>query len=374
MDSQLLSEVSQRMETKRKKVEKLIEKLKEKSPGMHLGFGAAFNTAYIPTPFVTLNNLNNGGIPRGKFGVIAGPAQTAKSTLLAQAIGYNMQNDPDFVALWTDAENSIEPEWMETLGVDLDRLIIQRYTQDQMSMEQLLDSGLELIKTKSIDMWIIDSIGALVPKAEANKMIEDNAMLDVQRKLGQFFRKANTIICSDVEWPGCACVFIGQIYNVPTTTGVGLEEVRGGNALKHWAHWRWKTRRGNRDEGPEEINVRFPDGNAGKIRPGWALHVKEDKSKINEKESQEIILQFVNGRGLDSTNSAITALIANEIIERDGAMYKHEKLPEGKIRGRDNLIKFLQDNKELREELIKEMDVFLAERQLDQGNENQQAE
>lgn len=357
------------MANKRKLVEKAIEKIRENNPSIQIGFGSIFETKYLPTPFVTLNALNNGGIPRGKFGVIAGPSQTAKSTTLAQIIGHNMQLDPEFVALWTDAENSLEIDWLETLGVDPDRLIVQRYDTDNNTMERLLDQGLELIKTRGIDMWVIDSIGGLIPKAEQVKSIEDNAMMDLQRKMGIFFRKANIDIAATVDWPGCACVFIGQVYNVPTTTGVGLDEVRGGNAVKHWAHWRWKTRRGNKDEGPEKIKVQFPDGRTGDIVPGWAMHIKQDKTKLNEKESQEIILQFVHGRGLDSTNSAITALIANNIIERDGAMYKHSKLPDGKIRGRDALIKFLQDNKEAREELVKEMDVLLAERQLDMGSE-----
>lgn len=358
--------------TKRKKIEKLIEDIREKNPTSNLGFGSIFETKYLPTPFVTLNNLNNGGIPRGKFGVIAGPAQTAKSTVLAQIIGYNMQADPEFVALWTDAENSLDIGWLTTLGVDPDRLIVQKYDENANNMERLLDQGLDLVKSKCIDIWIIDSIGGLIPKAEQNKAIEENAMMDLQRKMGIFFRKANIDIAATVDWPGCACVFIGQIYNVPTTTGVGLDEVRGGNAVKHWAHWRWKTRRGNKDEGPQPIDVQFPDGRSGKIVPGWAMHIKQDKTKLNEKESQEIILQFVHGRGLDSTNSAITALIANEVITRDGAMYKHHRLPDGKIRGRDALIKHLQDNKEVREELIKEMDIFLAERQLNVGAEGEE--
>ena len=359
------------MADKRKQINKALEKIREKNPTIRLGFGDILDTIYLPTPFVTLNNLNNGGIPRGKFGVLAGPAQTSKSTLLAQVIAFNQARDPDFTVLWTDAENSLDKKWLTTLGVDINRIITQQYDTENNNAEKLLDIGLIIMQTKAIDMWVIDSIGGLIPKAEQDKTIEENAMMDIQRKLGIFFRKAVQLIAPTADWPGCACVFIGQVYTVPTTTGVGLDEVRGGNAVKHWAHWRWKTRRGNKDEGPEPIDVKFPDGRIGKIVPGWAMHVKQDKSKVNEKESQEVILQFVHGRGLDSTNSAITALIANEIIERDGAMYKHSKLPDGKVRGRDSLIKYLQDNKEVREELIKEMDTFLAERQLSLGVEGE---
>lgn len=350
---------------KRKKLDKTIDKLKKDNPTLNIGFNNIIEPDYIKTPFVTLNSLNNGGIPRGKFGTIAGPSQTAKSTLLAQIIGHNMQIDPDFHALWTDAENSIDRKWFEKLGVDTDRLIVQDYDENAKYMEALLDDGLALVETRAIDMWIIDSIGALEPKADASKELKDDKMLNLQRKLGEFFRRALRVIAPKPDWNGCACILIGQVYNVPTTTGVGLEEVRGGNSVKHFAHWRWKTRRGNKDEGPMPIAVRFPDGKIGKIVPGWAQHIKLDKTKINEKESQEIILQFIHGRGLDSTNAAITALIANEVVKRDGAMYSHS-LFEKPIRGRDTLIKFLQEDSDMRDKLVKEMDQLLAQSHIEE--------
>lgn len=369
MVTELRTNGTQSMSDKRKALEKVLAKMKDKDPDMRLGFGAVEPITFLPTPWVTLNNLNGGGIPKGKFGVLAGPSQTAKTTLLIQVIAHNQQLDPNFTAMWTDAENSVDNTWFEKLGVDMNRLIVQKYDTVNSNAEKLLDNALDLVKTQGIDMWVIDSIGALLPKAEQGKKIEENAMLDIQRKLGSFFRKAIIDICERPGWEGCACVLIGQVYNVPTQTGVGLEEVRGGNSVKHWAYWRWKVRRGNKDEGPAEINVRFPDGRVGKIRPGWAQHIKQDKSKVNDKESQEIILQFIHGRGLDSTNAAITALIANEVVAREGAMYKHSLLPDGKIRGRENLITFLQQNKEVRESLVKEMDQMLTERQVNSGVE-----
>lgn len=352
---------------KTKQLNKVIEKLKSKNPNVDLRFGGVPETVFISTPFPTLNNLS-GGVARGKFGTIAGASQTAKSTLLAQIIAHAQQQDPEFVALWTDAECSIDSAWLENLGVDLDRLLVQQYDSDRPYMEALMDDALAIIATKTIDMWVVDSIGALEPKADEEKSIEDNKMLNLQRKLGEFFRKAVKYIAPTNDWPGCACMLIGQVYNVPTTTGVGLEEVRGGNSVKHWAHYRWKTRRGNRLEGPDPIKLKMPDGEQRAIVPGWAQHVKLDKSKLNDKEGQEIILQFVYGRGLDSTNSAITALIAHGIVERNGPMYYHKRFldypdvanSEGKIRGKDATIKFLSENSLIRDELVQEMDQVLA--------------
>lgn len=361
-------------ENKRKALEKVMNKLKDKNPEINLGFNNIEPTEYIKTPFVTLNALNGGGIPRGKFGAIAGASATAKSTLLEQIVGYNHQIDKDFTVLWTDAEDSIDLVWLEKLGVDPQRVIIQKSDPTRPYMEALLEDALELIKTRAIDMWIIDSISALEPKEDSSKLIEENVMMTLPRKLGQFFRKAVKVVSPNKGWPGCAVVFIGQVYSVPTTSSVGLEEVRGGNAFKHWMHWRWKTRRGNKDEGPDEIKIQLPDGRVGKIRPGWAQHVKLDKTKLNSKEGQEVILQFVLGRGLDSVNSQITALIANEVVERNGPMYTHQLLPDGKIRGRDALIEFLRTNDQVRNELTKEMDKLLTERNLDQVDDHTEIE
>lgn len=337
------------------KLESIINKIREKSPNLHLGFGAVKESVYIPTPFPSLNELNGGGLPKGKFGTIAGPAQTGKGTLLLQIIAHNMQINPEFTVLWTDAEGAFEKSWAEKLGVDLSRVIIQKYSDDAPNAERLLDHGLELVKSKAIDLWVIDSIAALMPKAEQDKSIEDGKMLDIQRKLGEFYRKANHYIAQSEGYDGCSCIFIGQIYNVPTTYGVGLEEVRGGNAVKHWAHFRWKIRRGAKDEAPEAIEVIYPDGRKDKMTPGWAQHIKLDKTRINDREAQNIILQFYYGRGLDSTSSAITSLLANNIVVRDGQMYKHSLLPDGKVRGRDATIKFLMENKDIRDKLVEEM-------------------
>jgi len=353
-------------------INKILKKLQNKNPNIDIGFANVREVVYISTPFSTLDTLNNGGIPRGKFGTIAGSSQTAKSTLLAQIIAHAQQEDQEFITLWTDAEESVDTVWMESLGVDMSRVMVQKYDKDRPYMESLLDDALQIVSTQSIDMWVIDSIGALQPKADEEKLIEENKMLNLQRKLGEFFRKAIKNIASTNDWPGCACVMIGQVYNVPTTTGVGLEEVRGGNSVKHWAHFRWKTRRGNRLEGPEPVEVQMPDGQLKKLVPGWAQHIKLDKSKLNDREGQEIILQFVNGRGLDSVNSAITALLANNIIVRNGAMYYHalfqgleEANAEGKVRGRDSVISLLSSNKELRNQLIEEMDNILQVKQLE---------
>ena len=143
---------------KRKKLEKVIQGLKKKND-LSLGFGAVEKLNFIQTPFVTLNTLTGGGLPRGRFTTVGGAERTAKGTLLLQIIAYNQQLDPTFMTFWTDAENALDVDWCRVHGVDLDRVVVQKYSDDATNLERLFDDGLKIIETGAIDMWVIDSIG-----------------------------------------------------------------------------------------------------------------------------------------------------------------------------------------------------------------------
>ena len=350
-----------KLEDKKKILEKAIKELRKKkgNENLNLEFGGYEKVEVIATPFPSLNALLNGGFPRGKFTTIAGPERTAKGTLITQVIGYQQQKDPDFCVLWSDAEHSKDLEWDKSLGVDPDRMIIQRYTEETPNMETMLDQGLALIKTGTIDMWVIDSIAALLPKAEDNKDIEENTMLDLQKKMGVFFRKSIKYIAPNGDCKGVAGILIGQVYNVLSTTNAGLTAVKGGNAVKHWAHIRIMTRRGNQDEAPGKATVITPDGNSVVIPTGWAQHLKLEKTRVNDKEGQSIILPFIYGRGLDSVTSSITSMLYHEVIERSGAWFSHSLFPNGKIQGKQAVVDFLQANPTAYNQLVIELDKFL---------------
>ena len=334
----------------------LLTKMNSKGE-LHLGFGMVDKVEFYPTPFVTVNEMIGGGFPKGKYVTIAGAEQTAKGTLILQTIAYNMQLDPNFTVLWTDAENALDESWCLVHGVDLDRVIVQKYSDDAEYMEKLLDDGMKIIETGAISMWVIDSVGALLPKAEFTKDIEDNSMLDLQRKLGLFFRKnVHTMDKNKVS-----TIMIGQIYEAPNTSYVDIR-VKGGNAMKHWAHLRLMTRRGNQKEVTGGKNsILMADGTLRDIMSGWSMHLKVDKTRLNGNEGRSVMLQFVLGRGLDCTESAITALFASSVFKQSGAWFYHDKLHTGKIQGKDALINLLQADEALRESLIKELDETLAE-------------
>ena len=352
---------------KKKLINRTINKyVKSTKRQVNIGFVNVNELTFLKTPFSTFNNMMGGGFPRGKFGVFAGPERTAKSTFLLQCIAFNQAEDPNFVALWTDAEDSLEISWCEALGVDLDRLVIQRAPEDHdlQSMEELLEEGLTLVKTQAIDFWVIDSIGALTPSAELKKEIIEGKMLDLQRKFGEFFRKAINYISpkkndgqENSQFLGCATVFIGQVYTVPDAH-VKFEEVRGGNAVKHWAYWRIRTRRGAKKAYiGEDVDYTVPGIEiTKKVQSGWAQYLKLDKTKMNDQEAREIVLHFKYGRGLDAAHCAISSMIANDIFEKGGAWFNHELLPGGKICGKDALFELLTQDKELRNKFVHLLD------------------
>lgn len=315
----------------------------------------------ILTPFPTLNGAMK-GLPRGKFTTIAGPEHVGKGALLVQIAAYNQSIYPNFTVMWDDYENSFDKEWAVKLGLDLDRVIFRQYTKDINTIERMWDMGLDIIKEQVVDMWIMDSIGAMLPKGDVysgkeEKSLESSNMLNLQRKLGEFYRKANIYINRDLAtgYKGCATIMVGQVYNVPTTTGVALEAVKGGNAVKHWAHVRLKMRRGPKADWPEPVKIKGIDGKVREVYPGWSAAIKIDKTRLNASESQEILLPFYYGRGFDSLTSTISAAMGLGIINRVGAYYECSLFSK-KVQGKEEVIKLFKEDSNLLSELGKLVD------------------
>jgi len=314
---------------------------------------------FYSTPFSTVNNLI-GGIPRARFCTIAGPEHTGKGAFCAQLIAHLQAEDPDFVCLWSDFESSFDDKWASNLGVDLDRLLIQRYTTDVDTMEKALDQALEIVKSVKPNMWIIDSIGALIPKGDVydskgtSKSLENPNMLNLQRKLGEFYRKANIMIAPSKDYKGCAVILIGQIYTVPDAHTT-LEAVKGGNAVKHWAHLRLMFRRGPKSDWPEKVKIKTPDGETREVFPGWSGRIKVEKTRINANEGKEVLLPFKHGLGFDSKSTTINSAFGLGLIARTGAYYSSPHLPEGKVQGKETVIKFFNDNQEAYNKLYQDV-------------------
>lgn len=346
---------------KSKKLNKAIDKLNEKYGNKVIYPASEYvNNELLPSPWATVNNLTGGGVPRGRFTTVVGPSQVGKTTILFQWIAHLQSLDPNFYALLTETENSLDRAWMEKLGIDMDRLFIQDFSSGislgKINMESILQAGLDLIEdSRAIDLWMINSLGGLMPKAEVEKDLEGNTMMDFPKRMGLFYRKANPIVSPFGDFKGTAVVFVGHVYTVPTTTGVSLEEVRGGNAVKHWAHVRLSMRRGPRDEGPDPVNIRMPDGKTKKLPLGWAGRVRLEKTRQNDKEGQEVLVPFRLGVGFDSQEATIQAAFGQGLITRSGPTYSHSTFPDGKLKGREAVIKFLKESPEALQKISDEL-------------------
>ena len=345
------------MTDKINEIKKLLAKINKKIGSDTLVLGSEMpNHEFITTPFSSVNSLIK-GVPKGRLTVIAGPEHTGKGAFCVQLAAYNQMKDPDFVVMWSDLENSFDKEWAESLGLDLDRVIFHGYTTEANTMEKMFDIAFEFLKSQRIDMWVLDSVGALLPKNDvkasdgSDRSLEEANMLNLQRKLGEALRKMNIMINRDTKsgYKGCAAVFIGQVYTVPSAN-VALEEVRGGNSLKHWAHLRLKFRRGPKSDWPKPVEVMGLDGKVRKTYPGWAASIKVDKSRMNGSETKEILIPFYFGRGFDATISTISAAMGLGIITRKGAYYECS-IFQDKVQGKEELIEKISKDPKMLEEL-----------------------
>lgn len=286
-----------------------------------------------------------GGFPRGKFSVIAGPEKTGKTTLLLQTIAHDMSLNKEAIWAWIDAENAFDETWATRFNIDMDRLIIIK----DGTMEELLQRVIDLSKLRVLTGIVVDSVGGLTPKAEVQDSkgseheLEHTGMLDLQKKLGQFFRMANSYVASS----SCAVILIAHVYQDINSYGGG-QVVKGGNSLKHWGHVRLMLSR-LQDKATAEVRI-MPDGTKEKIFTGHDVKIKLDKTRQNDKEGQFVIVPFRYGIGFDCLESAITVGINLNIIVRAGPTYTFGEL---KFKGRDALTDHFKTTKSSYEDLIK---------------------
>lgn len=344
------------------------------------------NIVFIPTPFPALNNLMGGGYPRGRHTVVAGPSQVSKTTTALQTIAYQQSIDPDFLAVYIAAE-PLDKEWVQKLGVDLERIIIienpgtfdpdTHKKKDLIpgSMEWYLQRLVDVLGTKMIDLVVVDSIGALVPQQEILKEMNEDTMMLTPKRMGQLFRKAGMFMESGPD--SAAIIWIGHVYDVPTTSGISLQQVKGGNAVAYWAHTRILQRRSYaKTDKPQPVSVMCPDGETREISPGWACRIKLEKTKSNDKEGQEIMIPFILGRGLDSTRSTIMSCFSFGLIEQKGAwisspfIVDEEQTP-CKLQGKQAAIDYFMENEVQRQKLFDALNQAQAGEWLDSEKETE---
>ena len=300
-----------------------IEKQYGKGAIMRLGAeGVAQDVAVIPTGSISLDAvLGVGGVPRGRVIEIYGPESSGKTTLALHVVAQAQALDG--VAAFVDAEHALDIRYAKRLGVGIDELLVAQPD----SGEQALEITEILVRSGGVDVVVIDSVAALVPRAEIEGEMGD-AQVGVQARLmSQALRKLTAAISKSRT----SVIFINQIrhkigvfYGSPETTS-------GGNALKFYASLRLDIRRiGQIKEGTEIVGNR--------------TRVKVVKNKLAPP-FREAEFDILYGRGISRAGDILDQAVNYGLIEKSGAWYSFDNERIGQ--GRNNVIRFLEDNPEM---------------------------
>ena len=310
-----------------------IEKDFGKGSIMRLGDKTTVNVDAIPTGALALDvALGIGGIPRGRIIEIYGPESSGKTTL-AQHIVAECQKRGG-IAAFVDAEHALDPEYARNLGVQVDDLLISQPD----TGEQALDITEELVRSGAVDIVVVDSVTALVPKAEIEGTMEDQQMGLQARLMSKALRKLTGIIGktnTTVIFINQLRMKIGVMYGNPETT-------TGGNALTFYASVRMEIRR---TEG-----IKGEDGDVGNH-----VKVKVLKNKVAPP-FRTAEFDIIFGKGISKIGNILDVAVNLEIIKKAGAWfsYNDEKLGQGREKAKD----YLEQNPEI----LKEIDTLVREK------------
>ena len=294
---------------------------------MRMGDREMLDIPSISTGSVGLDiALGIGGIPKGRVTEIYGPESSGKTTLTLQIIA-QCQKDGGTCA-FIDAEHALDPQYAEKLGVNVDELLLSQPD----TGEQALEVADMLVKSKNVDLVIIDSVAALVPKAEIEGEMGDHHVGLQARLMSQALRK----ITGNIQRSGATVVFINQIRMKIGVMFGNPETTTGGNALKFYASVRIDIRR----------STQLKDTEGGVL--GNKTRVKIVKNKVAPPfKTAEFDIMY--GEGISKTGEILDIGVELDIIEKSGSWFSYGGSKLGQ--GRDSVKSILKDNPELMEEL-----------------------
>ncbi|SDD77635.1 recombination protein RecA [Algoriphagus faecimaris] len=274
--------------------------------------------------------LGVGGIPRGRVIEIYGPESSGKTTLTMHCIAEAQKAGG--LAAFIDAEHAFDKSYAEKLGIDIENLLISQPDNG----EQALEIAEHLIRSGAIDIIVIDSVAALVPKGELEGEMGDSKMGLQARLMSQALRK----LTGAINKTGCSCIFINQLREKIGVMFGNPETTTGGNALKFYASVRLDIRRiGQIKESADNIL-------------GNRTRVKVVKNKVAPP-FKVVEFDIMYGQGISKVGEIIDLGVEFEIIKKAGSWFSYngEKLGQG----RDAVKNLLLDNPELMEELEKKI-------------------
>ena len=304
-----------------------IEKDFGKGAIMRLGDAASkISVSTIPSGCLELDlALGVGGIPRGRIIEIYGPESSGKTTIALHIIAEAQKLGG--TAAFIDAEHALDPVYAENLGVDVDEL----YVSQPDTGEDALEICETLVRSGAMDVVVIDSVAALVPKAEIEGDMGDSHVGLQARLMSQALRKMTGIISKS----NTILVFINQLREKVGVMFGNPETTTGGRALKFYASIRLDVRRVDSIKNGNEV-------------VGNRTRIKVVKNKVAPP-FKTAEFDIIYGEGISKESSVLDLAIANKIISKSGAWYYYGDMR--MTQGRDNARLFLKDNSELCDEI-----------------------
>ncbi|MEI8377135.1 MAG: recombinase RecA [bacterium] len=322
---------------RKKALEMAIEKIEKdfgKGSIMCLGERPSVSVEAISTGALPLDiALGVGGVPRGRIIEIYGPESSGKSTL-AQHLVAEAQKAGG-IAAYIDAEHALDPEYAKALGVDIDSMLISQPD----TGEQALEITEELVRSGAVDIIVIDSVAALVPKEEIEGEMGDKHMGLQARLMSQALRKLTGIVSKTRT----TVIFINQLRSKIGVMYGSPETTTGGNALKYYASVRLDIRRIE--------TMKKPDGE----EYGNKVRVKVVKNKVAPP-FKKAEFEIIYGKGISKTGCVLDMAVDMEIIKKSGTWFSYgeEKIGQGKDKART----FLEENAEI----LKEVETLVLEK------------
>lgn len=302
-----------------------IERSFGKGAIMRLGDATRMKVETISSGALTLDLALGGGLPKGRVIEIYGPESSGKTTLALHALAEVQRNGG--VAAFVDAEHALDPTYAAALGVDIANLLVSQPDTGEAALE-IVD---QLVRSAAVDIVVIDSVAALVPRAEIEGEMGDTHVGLQARLMSQALRK----ITGNIGKSGCTVIFLNQLRLKIGVTYGSPETTTGGNALKFYASVRLDIRRiQTLKKGTDEFGNR--------------VKVKVAKNKVAPP-FRIAEFDIIFGKGISTLGCVVDLAEETGVIVRKGAWYSYNG--ENISQGRDNAIKYLEEKPEVAEQV-----------------------
>ncbi|CCL25383.1 recombinase RecA [Clostridioides difficile] len=310
-----------------------IEKDFGKGSVMKLGEATSMSIDVISTGVIGLDiAIGIGGLPRGRIVEVYGPESSGKTTVALSCVA-SAQKDGG-IAAFIDAEHALDPVYAKALGVDVDNLIISQPD----TGEQALEIAEALIRSGAIDIIVIDSVAALVPKAEIDGDMGDSHVGLQARLMSQALRK----LTGSIKKSNCVAIFINQLREKVGIMFGNPETTTGGRALKFYSSVRLDVRKIDTIKQGDKVI-------------GSRTRVKVVKNKVAPPFKQAEF-DIMYGEGISKIGDLLDIAADVDIVKKSGSWYSYNDTKLGQ--GRENVKKFLEDNLDLTTEIDEKVRAF----------------